>query len=160
MAYKIDLQLPGDPSQNELEAALEAVTAGNTRWYLEQWGQGRDPPCCCGCAEVAYRADPPSSAMRVWGLPYAFSKPHVSCHTAASVHAGRSRAVEAEKSFGLEGAIELAKNGLIPAELVGRHHVRLRWTAPQGQPARWHAYYSGPLGLVDVTGEMKLWGGS
>lgn len=145
--YKIDLQLPGSPARSELESALEAVTDANSRWYLEEWQAGRDPPCCCDCAGVAYRPDDPSNTMRVWGLPFAFSRPHASCHTAATVHAGRSRAIEIEK-------------GASQQEATARHHVVLEYTQPKEGAPQWHAYYKGPRGVVDVTGKMKRWAGS
>ncbi len=141
--YHVAFQLPGTPDPAVLEATIEVVVVANARWYLEQWGKGRDPPCCCGCAGLPYKPDDRRIVMMPVACPYVFNEPHVSCQTAAAVHAGRCRAIELEQ-------------GTSPALARERHRVELR---PGTGRLFWHALYSGPQGLQDVTTELEPWSG-
>ncbi len=135
--YRVTLDLPGAPHPGVLAAFLEAVALSNALWFLREWSDGRDPPCCCRCADVLYA--PEALDVGTWcvGLPMAFDLPTASCHTAAAVTVGHKRAKD-------------VRGGLSMAAARARHSVELHPT----EKHYWHAWYRGPDGLEDVTREM------
>lgn len=140
MAFVLQIECPGEPSPEALEAAIEAVTAANAAWFVEQYTLGLDPPCCCDCAGIVHVPARPSRRHRVRGAPQIIASKRASCDEMAALEAGHNRAVAI-----LQGAD--------PMQAAAVHYVEL---GPGDHPEAdgdpyWHAYCRSPEGLSDPT---------
>lgn len=136
--YRIGLELPGFPDVEVLAAFVEAVTISNTLWYLEQWHGGEDPAPSCEAEGILWLPDKPAAESVCIALPYAFARPHVSCHTAAAVWVGYARA-------------EAVRNGAQWNRAKQLHAVELHPLNPD----EWHAYARSNGALFDPTADME-----
>lgn len=145
MAYSVQIACPGAPRAEVLEAAIEALVAANTVWYLEQLERGVEPPCCAECGGVKYRPGDPGTRAELHGAPQCFARGIASCEEAAAIEAGRGRALAI-----LGGASYRQAAALHYVELGDGYHPKQR----PGEPY-WHAYYVSPAGRKDATTEME-----
>jgi hypothetical protein len=92
MRWGLEVDAAGPPSPAFLAAAVEELTRLNTAWFLDQWQQGRNPPCCLGCAGTRYVPDRPSSRVHMHGAAAVLSRGRGSCHSVAAYEAAAKRA--------------------------------------------------------------------
>jgi hypothetical protein len=115
-----------------LERLLNLLADANAAWYLEQWADGRDPPCCAGCTEIRWTEPRKSAEQTFHAAPTLIAAPRKgwSCGEIAAMDAGAKKA----KSI---------RDGGTGEEItVVLQHVGDR---------RWHAVVRTPKGLRDPS---------
>ena len=141
--YGLIMKCDGAPSRGLLEQAINDVVLSNVAYFIAEWSEGRDPPCCLGCAGIKHVPDVPSRTAEIVGARGVLQAGQASCQSAAAYFVGRERAIELSK-------------GECPESVHSRYRVVLeekpRADAPGGY---WHALAVTPKGIVDVTEEMS-----
>ena len=126
------------PSEQAVTLLINAAAHINALWYLAEWEQGRDPPCCPKCAEVRYRPDRITNAIIIDLAPVMVGKGTGSCQSVAAMHCGHEIA-------------EAVRDGASCGSATDEHYIVLE---PQSQDY-YHAVCMGPNGRHDATAEMK-----
>lgn len=137
--YGAQVSFAGSPRIWVLETLLEAICRANTVWYLEQWEQGRDPPCCVECAGATWRPDRRAREHRYACAPQVLARPKAgwSCKELALVDCAAKRARAIRDGTDPERACELYYCVLDPQ--------------PDGT---FHASVQTPDGIEDVTASL------
>lgn len=134
--HVITLRLTSTPRLAELLHVLDALAWANARWYCEQWDEGKDPPCCSGCAEIRYLADQPHEHVTLRAAAELLRAGVGSCGELVALEVGIRRAKALREGKSHADAARAARVELEPLE-----------------PNVWHAVMMTPSGRVDPCAE-------
>ena len=117
-----------------VQAALNVLARANAAWYLEQWDENRDPPCCVGCAGLKWSEPGKNSTQTFVSAETMYRDPRKgwSCGEIAAAQAGAK----------IAGAIKAGGSGegySVKLESVGNR--------------KWHAVLVTPEGIEDPSRE-------
>lgn len=183
--YDVNLRLPGKPNRYVITEALNVLAIANAVWFLEQFAEGLEPPCCCKCAGVKW--DPDAVTAEFTSAPDVLRKGKASCGPIAAFDAGGEMAKLARKLGDFEAAVQQYGVELVEVEpyavggnghLIGAdiRNARGKVSHPYlgvqtGRPRRssaaheighlerriptYHAMVVTPKGLADPTAKME-----
>lgn len=135
--------MPGPPDQLAITSALNALAQANAAWYLEQWGNGHDPPLSAADAGVRHVGRGGASGRTYPGAPEVFRAGVAECGPIAAITAGAMQAVARAR-------------GMFAETAALRWSVALEYSSDPGgvTPDYWHAVVMSPGGRFDPTQEI------
>lgn len=100
--YGVTLKLPGNPNRYVLAESLNVLAVANAIWFLEQFAEGLEPPCCAKCAHIKW--DPDVVTAEFASAPDMLRKGRASCGPIAAYDAGAEMAKLARQTGDFEAA--------------------------------------------------------
>lgn len=107
-----------------LAPLVESLVRNNTKWYLSQWADGKDPDCCVHCAGCRWLPDGRRLSHRFTPASRVLERPKHgwSCKELAAVDCGFKRANEIRYGLDPETAKQLYRVVLLELP-SGEYHA-------------------------------------
>ena len=130
MSHRATLHFAGPPTGPQIAEIVELQTEANTRWYLDQWRRGADPPCCSKCAGVQYHPTGRNAHLEYLGVSELYRRKRGSCRDIAAADCAAKRAKAIKSGMSPEGARQMYVCVLRPH---GDHDWHATVRTPEGE---------------------------